>query len=172
MSFDSRWEKKNGNQKMKAWVGECSVHSVQDRNCSLSLQREQGQQHQANGDAYITKCDWKPEDKKQWTQSDHVRLDRIAQRLVMGNKGRCKYPGCDGIVGSRAAITSLHHIKRNCFLEFSKTQVGLITWSHSYKRIVTCTQSIISVGNMKRKGEGEIMFHTIICKCIADNKIQ
>lgn len=31
--------------------------------------------------------------------SDHVRLDRIAHhRLVMDNKGRYKYPGCDGIV--------------------------------------------------------------------------
>ncbi len=87
--------------------------------------------------------------------SDHVRLDRIAHRLVMGNKGRCKYPGCDRIVGSRAAITSLHQIKRNCFLEFSKTRVGLITWSHSYKWIVTCTQSIISVGNRKRNGESK-----------------
>lgn len=82
---------------------------------------------------------------------DDVRLNRIAHRLVM-DKGRCKNPGCDEIAGSRA-VTSLHHIQKNCLLEFQKMPwVGLITRSHAHEWIVTCTQSIIFVGNNKRKG--------------------
>lgn len=130
-----------------------SVQCIQFKT-DLSLLREQGQQHQANGKAYITKCDWKPEDKKLWTKCVwSCSLRQNCPQACYGQQREVQIPCCDRIVGSRAAITSLHQIKRNCFLECSKTRLGLITWSHSYKQIVTCTQSIISVGNKKRKGE-------------------
>lgn len=140
-SFDCRWEKRESdNEGLSRWV--------------FSVFRE----NKASSIKQMGKLIWQSVTENLKIRnsgpsvSDHVRLDRIAHRLVMGNKGRYKYPGCDGIVKEQQLHLCIT-LKRNCFLEFSKMWVGLITWSHSYKRIVTYTQSIISVGNMKRKGE-------------------
>ncbi|KAL1247940.1 hypothetical protein QQF64_023316 [Cirrhinus molitorella] len=53
--------------------------------------------------------------------SDEVRLDRIDHWPVMEKKGRCKYPGCKGIIRMKCSKCDTHLCitsERNCFLEF------------------------------------------------------